>query len=181
MSEPTTRYEPEIDDPSEDAADPARRPQTDELTQARKERDDYLDQLQRSRAEFANYQKRTKAQAEANQAYAVSGLALDLLAVLDNFERAQEAARGTGAEAIVSGLDMVHRQLLGALGKHGVEPIAALGRPFDPNQHEALAQQPSTEYPAGTVVAELGKGYRLKDRVLRPTKVAVSISPSPSP
>ena len=70
---------------------------------------------------------------------------------------------------------MVHRQLLAALAKHGIEPIEALGTPFDPNQHEALSQQPSHDHPEGTVVAEHGKGYRLRDRVLRPTKVAVSV------
>ncbi len=148
---------------------------SDELSQAQKQRDEYLDQLQRTRAEFANFQKRSKDQAIQNQAYAVGNLALDLVAVLDNFERAMEAARASGASVIVEGLDLVHRQMLSALAKHGVEPISAIGQPFDPNQHEALVQQPSADHPAGTVVAELGKGYRLKDRVLRPTKVAVSI------
>lgn len=146
----------------------------DDLVVAQKQRDEYLDLLQRSRAEFANFQKRTKAQAEQNQAYAVSNLALDLVGVLDNFERALEAARGSGAQGIVEGLDLVHRQLLSALAKHGVEPITALGEPFDPNQHEALMKQPSADHAPGTVVAELGRGYRMKDRVLRPTKVAVS-------
>src|SRR4051794_6956324 len=81
----------------------------DDLAQAQRQRDEYFDQLQRTRAEFANYQKRAKAQADQNQQYAVSGLALDLLAVLDNFERAQEAAAKTsGAASIVEGLEMVH-------------------------------------------------------------------------
>lgn len=151
----------------------------DDLAQAQKQRDEYFDQLQRTRAEFVNYQKRSKAQADQNQQYAVSGLALDLLAVLDNFERAQEAAAKTsGANSIVEGLEMVHRQLLSALAKHGIEPIAAVGQPFDPHQHEALMKQPSADHPPGTVVAELGRGYRLKDRVLRPTKVAVSAEPA---
>ena len=146
----------------------------DDLVLAQKQRDEYLDLLQRSRAEFANFQKRTKAQAEQNHAYAVSNLAFDLVGVLDNFERALEAARGSGAQGIVEGLDLVHRQLLSALAKHGVEPISALGEPFDPNQHEALLKQPTAGHPPGTVVAELGRGYRMKDRILRPTKVAVS-------
>ncbi len=88
-----------------------------------------------------------------------------------------EAARASGATSIVSGLDMVHKQLLDTLAKHGVEPIVALGHPFDPNQHEALLQQPDPESPEGMVVAEIGRGYRLRDRVLRPTKVAVSVRP----
>ena len=149
----------------------------DDLPQVRKQRDDYLDQLQRSRAEFANYQKRSKAQADQDRAYAVGGLALDLLAVFDNFERALDAAKASGASSIVEGLGMVHKQLIAALANHGIEPIAAMGQPFDPNQHEALTQMPSSEHPDGTVVAELGKGYKLRERILRPTKVAVSTRP----
>jgi molecular chaperone GrpE len=149
----------------------------EDLAQVQKERDEYLDQLQRSRAEFANYQKRARTQADADRLYAVGPLAVDIVTELDNFERAIEAARAAGAASIVEGLDMVHKRLLAALAKHGVEPIAALGGPFDPNQHEALVQQPDAQHPEGTVIAELGRGYRLRDRVLRPTKVAVSIRP----
>jgi molecular chaperone GrpE len=147
----------------------------DELLETQRQRDDFLEQLQRTRAEFLNYQKRARAQAEADRTYAVVPLALDLIAVLDNFERAAEAARNAGAPGIVEGLDMVHKQLMSTLAKHGIEPISALGKPFDPNLHEAITQVPDREQAEGTVVAELGKGYRLLDRVLRPAKVAVSI------
>ena len=150
----------------------------DELAQARRPRDEYLDQLQRSRAEFANYQKRSKAQADADRSYAVGSLARDLLDGLDNLARAYEALRASAPAGIAEGLVMVHKQLLATLAKHGVEPIEALGRPFDPNRHEALVQQPDAFHPEGTVVAELGKGYTLLDRVLRPTKVAVSVRPA---
>lgn len=150
----------------------------EELNEVVRQRDDYLEQLRRSQADFLNFQKRSRSQAEADRVYAAAPLANDLLAVIDNFERAIEAARQSGAEGIITGLDMVHKQLLDALAKHGVEPIAALGQPFDPNIHEALMQQPSDDHPDGTVVAELGRGYRLKDRVLRPTRVAVSVKPS---
>jgi molecular chaperone GrpE len=150
----------------------------EEIAQLQKQRDEYLDQLQRSRAEFANYQKRSKSQAEADRNYAVGTLARDMLDAIDNLERATEALRASGASGITEGLDMVHRQLLATLAKHGVEPIDALGQPFDPNQHEAMIQQPDAEHPEGTVVAELSKGYRIRDRVLRPSKVAVSIRPT---
>jgi molecular chaperone GrpE len=150
---------------------------TDELAQAIRQRDDYYDQLQRTRAEFINFQKRSKAQADSDRAYLIGGLALDVLSVLDNFERATDAARAANAPAIVEGLDMVHRQLLSALGKHGIEPIAVIGAPFDPNQHEAVMQQPDAGHPEGTVVAELAKGYKIRDRVIRPAKVAVSVIP----
>ena len=155
-------------------------PQTaivDELAQLQKQRDDYYEQLQRSRAEFANYQKRSKTQADADRIYAVGTLARDLLDALDNLQRATDALRASGASGITEGLDMVHKQLLATLAKHGVEPIAALGEPFDPNQHEAMIQQPDAEHPEGTVVAELSRGYKIHDRVLRPSKVAVSIAP----
>jgi molecular chaperone GrpE len=150
----------------------------DNLARVQRERDEYLDQLQRSRAEFANYQKRAKAQADSDRAYAVGSLARDLLDGLDNLERAAEALRASAPAGIAEGLTIVHKQLLETLAKHGVEPIEALGRPFDPNQHEAILQQPDASHPEGTVVAEMSKGYRLHDRVLRPSKVAVSVKPA---
>jgi len=148
-----------------------------EIALLKKERDELRDQALRVRAEFANYQKRSKQQADADRVYAVGSLARDLLDPLDNFERANDALRASGDGGITAGLDMVRKQLLEILAKHGVEPIAALGLPFDPNLHDAILQQPSLEYPEGTIVAELGKGYKIGDRVLRPTKVAVSIKP----
>ena len=164
---------PSPDDPSPVATEAPASP--DDL---RRQRDDTLDQLRRAQADFANFRKRSQAQAESDRQYFVGALAKDLLGVLDNFERAMEAARASGASTIVDGLELVHRQLLDAFAKHGIEPIAALGQAFDPNQHEALMQQPTAEHPEGTVVSELGKGYRLRDRVLRPTKVAVSVKPT---
>ena len=149
-------------------------PADDQIAQLTKERDDYRDQALRSRAEFANYQKRAKQLADADRVYAVGSLAKDLLDPLDNLSRAIDALRASGAEGITAGLDLVQRQLLEVLAKHGVEPIPALGEPFDPNLHEALVQQPTAEHPEGTVVGELSKGYKIRDRVLRPSKVAVS-------
>ncbi|HEU5116245.1 MAG TPA: nucleotide exchange factor GrpE, partial [Isosphaeraceae bacterium] len=118
-----------------------------------------------------------QAQAESDRLYAISNLAADILHVLDNFERALEAARASGASSIAEGLDLVYKQLLGTLAKHGVEPIESVGQPFDPNMHEALTQVPDPEHPEGTVVKEFSKGYRIKDRVLRPSRVAVSVRP----
>jgi molecular chaperone GrpE len=149
-------------------------PADEQIAQLTKERDDYKDQALRSRAEFANYQKRAKQQADADRVYAVGSLAKDLLDPLDNLSRAIDALRASGAEGITAGLDLVQRQLLEVLAKHGVEPIPALGEPFDPNLHEALVQQPTADHPEGTVVGELSKGYKIRDRVLRPSKVAVS-------
>ncbi|HEV3121109.1 MAG TPA: nucleotide exchange factor GrpE, partial [Isosphaeraceae bacterium] len=99
------------------------------LSEVQRQRDEYRDQLQRAHAEFVNYQKRAKAQASAERTYAIVPLALDLIAVLDNFDRAIEAARSAGAPGIVEGLDMVAKQLATALGKNGIETIKALGQP----------------------------------------------------
>jgi molecular chaperone GrpE len=149
----------------------------EEIAQLKKERDDYRDQALRSRAEFANYQRRAREQADADRPYAVGPLARDLLETIDNLGRAIDALRASGAPDVIAGLDMVQKQLLEVLAKHGVEPIAARGVPFDPNLHDAILQQPSAEHPEGTVVDELIKGYKLRDRILRPSKVAVSVKP----
>ena len=152
----------------------------EETTQLRTERDELKEQLLRARADFANFQKRAKQQAETDRTYAIGNLARDLLEATDNLERATAALRTSASEGISSGLDMVQKQLLATLAKYGVEPIEALGRPFDPNLHEAVMQQPTADHPEGIVVAELTKGYKIHDRVLRPSKVAVSTKPEPS-
>lgn len=150
------------------------------LEEAQRQRDEYFDQLQRSRAEFSNYQKRAKSQADADRVYAIGSLARDMLDGIDNLERATGALQGSAGASISEGLQMVHKQLLATLAKHGVEPIDALGKPFDPNEHEAVLQQPDAQHPEGTVVTELSKGYRIRDRILRPSKVAVSVRPADS-
>ena len=150
----------------------------EEIALLRKERDEFREQALRSRAEFANYQKRAKQQADTDRAYAVGSLARDLLDSLDNLARAIDALRASGAADVTAGLDMVQKQLHEVLAKHGVEPILALGGAFDPNFHDAVLQQPSRDHPEGTVVAELSKGYKIRDRVLRPSKVAVSVRPT---
>jgi molecular chaperone GrpE len=147
------------------------------VAQLQKQCEELKDQLLRSRAEFANYQRRAKQQADSDRVYAIGNLARDLLEAIDNLQRATDALRTTASESITSGLDMVQKQVLAILAKYGIQPIGALGTLFDPNVHDAIMQQPSAEYPEGTVVAELGKGYMIHDRVLRPSKVAVSVKP----
>jgi molecular chaperone GrpE len=159
-----------------DPADGA--PAGDEISQLKRERDEYRDQALRCRADFANYQKRAKQQADADRIYAVGSLAKDFLDPLDNLARAIDHLRASGVEGITAGLDMVQKQLLEVLAKHGVEPIPAMGQPFDPNFHDALVQQPTADHPENTVVNELSKGYKIRDRVLRPSKVAVSTRPA---
>lgn len=185
-TENSTRQDPALNgnegDGEPNAADPTQQIETasmpEELVQVQRQRDEYLEQLQRSRAEFANYQKRSKSQAESDRLYAVGSLAHDFLDAIDNLERATDALRASASPGIAAGLDMVQKQMVAILAKHGVEPIPALGQPFDPAYHEAISQQPSAEYPEGTVAAELSKGYRIRDRVLRPARVSVSVKPA---
>jgi molecular chaperone GrpE len=163
----------------EGASDPGQNlSPAEQIEQLKKERDDYREQSLRSRADFANYQKRARQQADADRAYAVGSLAKDLLDPLDNLARAVDALRSSGVEGITAGLDLVQKQLHDVLAKHGVEPIPALGTPFDPNLHDALLQQPTADQPEGMVVGELSRGYKIRDRILRPSKVAVSSRPA---
>ncbi|QEH36656.1 heat shock protein GrpE [Aquisphaera giovannonii] len=175
MTTPETERDPQY--PDGDAGPAGAATGAQDPAAVLKERDELKDQLLRSRAEFANYQKRARQQAEADREYAVGNLARDLLDAMDNLERAEEALRASGQEGVSSGLEMVRKQILATLAKYKIEPIEALGQHFDPNLHEALMRKPAADVPEGTVVMELGKGYRIHDRVLRPSKVAVSVSP----
>lgn len=146
-----------------------------QLRQKAAERDEYLDLLQRVRADYANYQKRVLKEIETARRYAAQPLVLDLLSVVDNLERALQAAEsGNNSAGLLDGIRMVNQQLQGALTRHGLQPIAAVGLPFDPEQHEALMEQPNPEKPPRTVLQELQKGYRWHERVVRPSKVVVS-------
>jgi molecular chaperone GrpE len=146
-----------------------------ELQKKASERDEFLSLLQHLRADYANYQKRVQKEMESTRRFASQGLILDLLAGLDNLERAMQAAEGTGnSTGLLDGIRLVHQQLVAALARHGVQPIAALGKPFDPVFHEALLEQPCPDKPERTVLQEFQKGYALHDRVIRPAKVVVS-------
>lgn len=145
------------------------------LQSAEQKRDEYLELAQRTRADFENYQKRIQRDLATERRFAQAPLASDLLAALDNLERATAAAEQAGEKGpLVQGVSMVHTQLLDALRRHGVTRMEALGLPFDPNLHEAVMQQPSAEHPPMTVVQVLQPGYMIHERVLRPARVAVS-------
>jgi molecular chaperone GrpE len=145
---------------------------------AEQERDKFLALVQQTRADFENYQKRVQRDMAQERRYAQKPLALDLLAALDNLERATAAAKQAGETGpLVQGVAMVHTQLLDALRRHGVTRIDALGKPFDPNLHQAVMQQPSAEYPPNTVLQVLEQGFMIHDRVLRPARVVVSVHP----
>src|SRR5262249_5822625 len=113
------------------------------LAAAEQERDQFRDLAQRTRAEVENYQKRAARDAAQEKRYAHANLAYDLLGVLDNFERALAAARqGGDAGPLAQGVEMVLKQLLDLLQRHGITPIEAVGQPFDPNLHQAVMQRP---------------------------------------
>jgi molecular chaperone GrpE len=139
------------------------------------ERDQYLDMAQRTRAEFENYQKRARKERDDERRYLNSAFAHDLLPVLDNLERALQAAQQAGdAGALAQGVALVQNQFLEQLKRHGVAPIDAQGKPFDPNLHQAVMQQPSDQAEPNTVLQVLEPGYTIHERVLRPAKVIVS-------
>jgi molecular chaperone GrpE len=139
-----------------------------------RERDEFRGLLQRTRADFENYQKRAQRDLSQERRYWHGALALDLLPVLDNFDRAVEAASQAGESGpLMQGVALIQSQVLDILRRHGITPIDALGKPFDPNLHQAVMQQPSDQ-PPGTVVQVLEKGFMIHDRVLRPARVAVA-------
>jgi molecular chaperone GrpE len=147
----------------------------DELRKKAAERDQFLDLAQRTRAEFENYQKRNHREREQERQYQAGQFVLEILPVLDNLERATAAAKDAGEKGpLVQGVGMVQHQFLELLKRHGVTRIEAEGKPFEPNRHQALAQQPSLEVAPNTVLHVVEQGYMLNDRVLRPAKVVVA-------
>ena len=137
-----------------------------------KERDEYLNDLKRVAADFENYRRRAARDQESLVARAHERLVKELLPVLDDLERALEAAAEHEEAKLEEGVRLVHRELAGALSKEGLVEIATNGR-FDPHVHEALLSQPSEE-DDGAILEVIQKGYRLGDRVLRPARVVIS-------
>jgi molecular chaperone GrpE len=143
------------------------------------ERDEFRSLLQRTRADFENYQKRAQRESAQERRYAHAPLALDILPILDNFERAVAAAKQAGETGpLMQGVALVQAQVLDALRRHGITRIEALGNAFDPHLHEAVMQQPSSEQSPNTVLQVLEQGFTIHDRVLRPAKVVVSTAPA---
>jgi molecular chaperone GrpE len=137
--------------------------------------DRFRDLALRSQADFENYKKRSAREKEEAIKYANSSLLERLIAIVDNFELGLEAARAEGEKSpIFSGMSMVLKQLMDFLADSGLQPIDATGHKFDPNLHEAIAHEPSNEVPEGTVIRQTRRGYKMKDRLLRPSSVVVS-------
>lgn len=138
------------------------------------------DRYLRAAAEFDNARKRAAREREELTRIANESLIRELLPVLDNFDRALQAARGDpGAAGVTAGVELIQRELLRVLEKFGVTSFASMGTPFDPERHEAIARVPASDQPDLTVVEETARGYLLHGRVLRPALVTVAVKPEP--
>jgi len=151
----------------------------DPLEAALAERDDLLARLQRVSADYTNYQKRARRDVEQVRLFANEDLIKALLPVIDDVERALLAALENHGQddPLFTGMQLVHDKALDTLGRFGVKVIEAVGKPFDPQRHTALRQQPTDECEANTVLQEMQRGYELRGRTLRPATVVVSTAP----
>lgn len=147
----------------------------EQLAEAQAEASRNLEGWQRAQAEFANARKRLERQRMEAYVNANAEVATRLLPIVDDFERAlQNASPAVESDGWYSGVELIYRKLLNVLDGMGVSPIEAIGQPFDPNLHEALGQEPSEEYDSGLVAREMQRGYRLGDRLIRPSLVYVA-------
>ena len=156
---------------------------TGERDAARQNADEYLSALQRERAEFQNFKRRTSEERMRELGLAGEDLIRKVLAVADDFDRAIEARPDAIADdPWVDGVAAIDRKLRLLLDSEGVTVIdASPGRPFDPHEHEAIANVPSPDRPEGEIVEEIRRGYRLRDRVIRPALVAVATNSHDTP
>ncbi|WP_226526391.1 nucleotide exchange factor GrpE [Metabacillus niabensis] len=137
--------------------------------------DETENKMLRNQADFDNFRRRTRLDQEAAQKYRAQSIVSDILPALDNFERAlQIEANNEQTKSLLQGMNMVYNQLVQALQNEGVETIKSVGEPFDPHLHQAVMQVEDDNFESNTVVEELQKGYKLKDRVIRPAMVKVN-------
>jgi molecular chaperone GrpE len=169
-------------DPAPDAAPPAEAPAepsavgNDEGVEAlQTELARCRDRLLRTTAEFDNYRKRTERERRELADRTVETLLLDLVGIVDDFERAIDAeAGGSGAETYRQGVELIHRRVLDVLGRRGVTPIDAVGADFDPRFHQAVTAEPAGDRRDGEVVEQFRRGYMIGERLLRPAMVKVA-------
>ena len=146
-----------------------------ELAAKAEKAQEYLEVAQRTKADFENYKKRAMRESAGAQERGVVKLALELLPVVDDLDRALQATDGSPDEhTLVSGVKLVHAGVLAALARVGIEPYSPEGEQFDPQHHEAVAQKPVQGAEPGTIVEVYQCGYRLGDSVLRPARVVVA-------
>ena len=156
--------------------------QLEELKQRAAKADENWERLLRTTADFDNFKKRAAREKQDAIKYANESLLQKLIPILDNFDMALAAAQSTqndAAQSLQAGVNMINQQLKTVLTETGLEEIDATGKTFDPNFHEAVSQQETAEVPEGQVVQQLRKGYKLRDRLLRPASVIVAKTPAP--
>ena len=159
---------------SDEGTDENAGPET--LTEAQEAIAELNERIVRLTADFDNFRKRAQREKDEARQFANQGLLEKLLPVLDNFEMALTAVKDADP-SVRDGVQMILDQLLGVLKESGVEPVDAMGQPFDPNLHEALSQEETTEVEEGTVVQQVQRGYKLNDRLVRPARVVVAKAP----
>jgi len=159
---------------SDEGTDENAGPET--LTEAQEAMAELNERIVRLTADFDNFRKRAQREKDEARQFANQGLLEKLLPVLDNFEMALTAVKDADP-SVRDGVQMILDQLLGVLKESGVEPVDAMGQPFDPNLHEALSQEETTEVEEGTVFQQVQRGYKLNDRLVRPARVVVAKAP----
>ncbi|MDO9534309.1 MAG: nucleotide exchange factor GrpE [Bacillota bacterium] len=144
------------------------------IQELEEEKNEITNRLLRMQADFDNYRKRVRSERQELIYSANFSLVEKLLPVIDNLERASNANE-KGSQGVIEGLKMIVRNFMDILEKEGLTPIDCVGKPFDPNCHEAVMREEGSDYPADTVVEEIQKGYKMNDKVLRASMVKVAV------
>ena len=160
------------------ATDPLKEMETRIKSSEEEEAKETYDRFLRVSAEFENYKKRSAREMSEFKKFANESLIKELLLVVDNMERAINSSKdkGTSKNGLVEGIDMTLKELLKIFKEFGVKQVESMGKPFDPNFHQAVMQEETDEHPHNTVINELQKGYIINERLLRPAMVVVSMS-----
>ena len=153
-----------------------------ELETEKQEAKETYDRFLRVSAEFENYKKRSAREMDDLRKYSNQSLILEMLAVVDNLERALSSSNGSSSndKCMADGVNLTLKEILKVFKKFNVKPIESIGQPFDPNFHQAMMQEETDDYPENTVITELQKGYMIHDRLLRPSMVVVAASKAKS-
>jgi molecular chaperone GrpE len=172
------------EEPAEPAGTEAPAAEDPAVQALRAERDDLYDRLLRTTADFDNYRKRIERERREVSEAATADLIRDLLPVIDDLERALTASAAVDTEGeadgdtpdttLRRGIELIHKQLLEALRRRGVEPFDSVGQVFDPTWHEAISYETGTDLPEGEIIGEVRRGYRIGQRLLRPSQVRVA-------
>ena len=160
----------EVEIPAEEAAI------LEELDNVKEQNEEYLSRLQRLQADFENFKRRTKIQSKDLAKYASADLIRDLLDISDNLERAAQASRAEGVQGVYEGIELIRKQLCDILSRNGVTSVKSVGELFNPHLHEAIMTEVDTNLPDNVITEEIQKGYKLHEKVIRPSKVKVNKS-----